>query len=92
MFDFAVRREPLKHVSNIAWDTNCPVHRLGEFVGPTVTTRGLIVEQRTDHQIMGEPMKFLSLADWTDIMETELFATTYKSYCLATVRYPVLEV
>jgi hypothetical protein len=37
-------------------------------------------------------MKFLSLADWTGIVETELFAQTYKSYGLATVRYPVLEV
>ena len=37
-------------------------------------------------------MKFLSLADWTGIIETELFAQTYKSYGLATVRYPVLEV
>jgi hypothetical protein len=37
-------------------------------------------------------MKFLSLADWTGIIETELFAKTYKSYGLATVRYPVLEI
>jgi hypothetical protein len=32
------------------------------------------------------------LVDWTDIVEMELFARTYKSYGLATVRYPVLEV
>jgi hypothetical protein len=37
-------------------------------------------------------MKFLTLADWTGIVETELFAQTYKNYGLATVRYPVLEV
>jgi len=29
---------------------------------------------------------------WTGIVETELFAQTYKSYGLATVRYPVLEI
>ena len=40
----------------------------------------------------GEPMKFLTLADWTGMVETELFAQTYKNYGLATVRYPVLEV
>ena len=34
----------------------------------------------------------MSLADWTGIIETELFADTYKNYGLATVRYPVLEV
>ena len=55
-------------------------------------TCGLVVEQRTHHQITGEPMKFLSLADWTGMVETELFAQTYKSYGLATVRYPVLEI
>ena len=37
-------------------------------------------------------MKFLSIADWTGIIETELFAQTYKSYGLAIVRYPVLEI
>ena len=68
------------------------MNRLAEFVGETVTTCGLVVEQRTHHQITGEPMKFLSLADWTGIVETELFAQTYKSYGLATVRYPVLEI
>jgi hypothetical protein len=36
--------------------------------------------------------KFLTLADWTGMVETELFAQTYKNYALATVRYPVLEV
>jgi hypothetical protein len=32
------------------------------------------------------------VADWTGMVETELFATTYRNYALATVRYPVLEV
>jgi hypothetical protein len=39
---------------------------------------GLAVKQRTHHQITGEPMKFLTLADWTGMVETELFAQTYK--------------
>ena len=30
-------------------------------------------------------MKFLTLADWTGMVETELFAQTYRSYGLATV-------
>ena len=73
-------------------ETYCPVSRLAEHVGETVVTCGLVIEQRTHHQITGEPMKFLTLADWTGIVETELFAQTYKSYGLATVRYPVMEV
>jgi DNA polymerase III alpha subunit len=92
LFDFAVSGHPLELFDDVAWDTYCPVNRLGEFVGEIVTTCGLVVEQRTHHQITGEPMKFLSLADYTGMVETELFAQTYKSYGLATVRYPVLEV
>lgn len=53
---------------------------------------GLVVEQLTHHQITSEPMKFLTLADWTGMVETELFAQPYKRYGLATVRYPVLEI
>lgn len=92
LFGFAVSGHPLELFAGVAWDTYCPVNRLGEFVGETVVTCGLVVEQRTHHQITGEPMKFLSLADWTGMVETELFAQTYKSHGLATVRYPVLEV
>ncbi|MDB6025065.1 MAG: polymerase [Verrucomicrobiales bacterium] len=52
---------------------------------------GLVVEERIHHQITGEPMKFLSVAVCTGIIETELFAKTYKSHGLATVRYPALK-
>ena len=92
LFGFTVSGHPLELFADVAWDTYCPVDRLGKFAGQTVTTCGLVVEQRTHHQITGEPMKFLSIADWTGIVETELFAQTYKSYGLATVRYPVLEI
>lgn len=92
LFGYTVSGHPLELFADIAWDTYCPVARLGEYVGQTVVTCGLVVEQRTHHQITGEPMKFLTLADWTGMVETELFTQTYKSYGLATVRYPVLEV
>ena len=92
LFGFAVSGHPLELFSDIAWDTYCPVNRIGEFVGKTVVACGLVVEQRTHHQVTGEAMKFLSLADRTGIVETELFAPTYRSYGLATVRYPVLEI
>jgi DNA-directed DNA polymerase III PolC len=92
LFGFTVSGHPLELFSDVAWDSYCPVNRLGEFIGETITTCGLVVEQRTHHQITGEPMKFLSLADWTGIVETELFAQTYKTYGLAAIRYPVLEI
>ena len=72
--------------------TYCPVPRLGEHVGEEIVTCGLLVEQRVHNQITGDPMKFLTLADWTGMVETELFAVTYWTYGLATVRYPVLEI
>jgi hypothetical protein len=68
------------------------VARLGEHVGQQVVTCGLIVEPRTHHPITGEPMKCLTLADWTGMEEAALFAPSYRSSGLATVRYPVLEI
>ncbi len=83
---------PLELYPDIAWETYCPVNRLGEHVGEEIVACGLVIEQRLFHQITGEPMKFITLADWTGVVETELFARTYKSYGLNTVRYRVLEI
>ena len=69
---YAVSGHPLELFDDVAWDTYCPVARLGEHVGETVMTCGLVVEQRTHHQITGEPMKFLTLADWTGMVETRM--------------------
>lgn len=92
LYGFTIRGHPLDLFPNVAWETYCPVARLGEFVGQRVMTCGLVVEQRLHHQITGEVMKFLSVADRSGIVETELFAATYRSYGVATIRYPVLEV
>jgi DNA polymerase III alpha subunit len=92
LLDFAVSGHPLELFPDVHWESYCPVSRLIEHVGEEVVTCGLIVEQRIHHQVTGEPMKFLSLADWTGIVETELFSETYRRYGLATVRFPVLEV
>ncbi len=83
---------PLQLFPDIAWDTYCPVNRLGNHIGEQVVTCGLVIEQRLFHQITGEPMKFLTIADWTGVIETELFARTYQSYGLNTIRYRVLEI
>ena len=91
-YGFPVSTHPLGLYPDIAWETYCPVSKLSEHIGHEVIACGLVVQQRVHHQVTGEPMKFLSLADWTGIVETELFAATYKTYGLATVRYPVLEI
>ncbi len=89
---YPVSGHPLELYPDIAWDTYCPVSRLGNHIGEQIVTCGLVIEQRLFHQITGEPMKFLTIADWTGVVETELFAKTYKSYGLNTVRYRVLEI
>ena len=92
LFGFPATGHPLDLYPAVAWETYCPVARLGQHVGETIVTCGLVIEQRLHHQVTGELMKFLTIADWTGIVETELFASTYRSYGLATVRYPVLEI
>jgi DNA-directed DNA polymerase III PolC len=92
LLGFPASGHPLELYPDIAWETYCPASRLGEFVGQQVTMCGLVIEDRVHQQESGEPMKFLTLADWTGMVETELFARTYQSYGLATVRYPVLEI
>ena len=92
LLGFPASGHPLELYPNVAWETYCPVTRLGQFIGQEVTLCGLVIEDRVHSQVTGEPMKFLTLADWTGMIETELFARTYKTYGLATVRYPVLEV
>ncbi len=92
LLGFPASGHPLELFPDVAWDTYCPVCRLGQHVGQQVVTCGLVIEQRLFHQTTGEPMKFLTLADWTGMVETELFARTYRSYGLNTIRYRVLEI
>jgi hypothetical protein len=40
------------------------------FFGRGENCSDVRVEQRTHHQTTGEPMKFLTLAGWTDTVET----------------------
>lgn len=92
LYGFTISGHPLDLYPDVAWDTYCPVSRLGEFIGQRVVMCGLVIEQRMHHQVTGEVMKFLSIADKTGIVATELFAGTYRSYGTVTVRYSVLEV
>lgn len=92
LYDYPVSGHPLDLYPNVQWETYCPVNQLGRYIGQQVVTCGLVIEQRLFHQSTGEPMKFVTIADRTGIVETELFSRTYRSYGVDTVRYPVLEV
>lgn len=92
LLGYTVSAHPLELYGDVHWASYCPLSRAGCFVGREITVCGLVVEQRIHHQVTGEPMKFLTIVDRSDIASTDLFADTYRSYGLATVRYPVLEV
>src|SRR5262249_42699077 len=87
LLGYPANGHPLELFPDIAWETYCPINRLGEHIGEQIITCGLVIEQRLFHQVTGEPMKFLTITDWTGIIETELFARTYQSYGLNTIRY-----
>jgi DNA polymerase III alpha subunit len=89
-FARALEKEEL--YPDVDWGTYCSVAKLKHYIGQRVICCGLVIEQRLHRQSTGELMKFLSLADKTGIVETELFADTYRSYGTATIHYPVLEV
>jgi len=46
-----INGQPPELFDDVAWETYCPVARLGKHIGETVVTCGLVVEQRTHHQI-----------------------------------------
>jgi hypothetical protein len=56
----------------------------------------VVVKANAGHKSTGIPLEMtvaeMALADWTGMVKTELFAQTYRSYGLATIRYPVLEI
>jgi len=92
LLGFTVSGHPLETFPGIAWDRYCPIKDLQDQSGRMVTVAGLIVEDRLHYQGDGRPMKFISLCDYTGIVECELFADTYRKFGLQTVRHPVVAV
>jgi DNA polymerase III alpha subunit len=54
--------------------------------------RGIIVQARLHHQSDGRIMKFISVCDYSGMLECELFARAYRTFGAETIRYPVVEV
>ncbi len=92
LLGYCASGHPLELFPDIAWETYCPIASLDRHLGERVVTCGLVVEQRLFHQVTGEPMKFLTIADHTGMVETELFSRAYQACGLNTVRYRVLEI
>jgi DNA-directed DNA polymerase III PolC len=91
VFGYPVRSHPLELFPDIAWDSYCRIADLEGHIGEKVVVCGLVVEQRIHHQQNGDPMKFITVADWSGTLEAYLFANVYKSYGLQTIKWPVLE-
>ena len=92
LLGFTVSGHPLDQFPDVAWKTYCPVSELMKYAGQTVITCGLIIADRSHHQVTGDKMKFITICDYTGIIECEVFASTYRRFGLALVRHPVVEV
>ena len=92
LLGFTVSGHPLDQFTGIAWETYCPIRDLANYGGQRIITCGLIIADRSHHQITGERMKFITICDHTGIIECELFAATYRRFGLATVQFAAVEV
>jgi error-prone DNA polymerase len=92
LLGYTVTGHPLNLHPLIAWHTYCPIAELHRYHGQRVTVCGLIILSRSYLQHNGQPMKFISICDYTGIVECEIFAAAYRLYGLNTVRYPVVQV
>jgi DNA polymerase III alpha subunit len=91
LLGFTVSGHPLDLFPSIEWARYCPIADLGNHFGEQVKICGLTFADRIAHQEDGQPMKFISLCDYTGFVETELFAKTYRVYGLETIKSPLIE-
>ena len=79
---FFLSVHPLDRFEGILKDLDYVKARdLHAMVGKQVTTIGWQVTGKTVHTKDGDPMKFISFEDTTDIYETVLFPKVYDRYC-----------
>ncbi len=91
LLSFTVSGHPLEQFPDVAWDTYCPIRDLSRYPGERVSVCGLIIADRSHHQVTGDQMKFITICDYTGIIECEIFAQTYRRFGLETARHPVVE-
>jgi len=91
LLGFTVSGHPLDQFTGIAWDTYCRISDLARYPGERVSVCGLIIADRSHHQVTGDQMKFITICDYSGIIECEIFAQTYRRFGLETVRHPVVE-
>ena len=73
---------PLERYSPILRGRNhVPARDLRDWVGKQVTTIGWLITGKTVRTKEGDPMKFISFEDTTDIYETVFFPKVYHRFC-----------
>jgi DNA-directed DNA polymerase III PolC len=92
LLGFTVSGHPLDLFPSIDWTKYCQIAELGRHFGQRVRVCGLSFADRIAHQEDGQPMKFISLCDYTGFVETELFAAVYKAFGMETIKSPLIEV
>lgn len=92
LLGFAVSGHPLDLYSDVQWNTYCPIADVGNYPIRRVTVAGMIVEDRLHRQMDGRIMKFISICDYSGILECELFASAYRRFGVETIRHPIVEV
>jgi DNA polymerase III alpha subunit len=92
LLGFTVTGHPLDLYPQVDWTTVCPIAELARYSGQTVTVAGMIIADRVFTQKTGEAMKFLTICDYSGMLETELFAQQYRWFGLQTIRHPVVRV
>jgi DNA polymerase III alpha subunit len=92
LLGFTASGHPLDLYSDVQWNTYCPIADVGNYPRRRVTVAGMIVEERLHHQMDGRGMKFISVCDYSGILECELFANAYRRFGAETIRHPIVEV
>ena len=92
LLGFTASAHPLDLYPDIAWERYIPMAKLKHCPGRRVSTCGMIVAERSHRQSDGRLMKFLTLADRTELVETELFADAYRRWGAVTAQHPVVAV
>jgi len=92
LLGFTVGGHPLDLFPSILWDKYCPIAELGDHLSQRVKVCGLTFADRIAYQENGQPMKFVSLCDYTGFVETEMFAAIYRAFGMETIKSPVIEV
>jgi DNA-directed DNA polymerase III PolC len=92
LLGFTVSGHPLDLFPDIDWAKFCPIADLDKQFGERVKVCGLSFADRIAYQEDGQPMKFISLCDYSGFVETELFAAVYKAFGMETIKSPLIGV